>query len=599
VPGILPAMQGPHEFAPRRSGFVAAFLSLLFPGLGHLYLGAYRRGLGWAAPPFLLAALAAGFAIRLDPLQLAGLAVQSWFLDGIFIGNLVLLAYRAAAILDAWMIARRLGGPGFRGRPGTALVGTAMLSIAGLTAVVLVMSVAHVAVARYDRLLASSLNCVFAGASVGCDPSGSHEPGSSGGPGDSVGGTIGPPLETPGGQPGWDGKSRLNVLLIGADEQNGGHNTDTMIVLSIDPATSQVVMFTLPRDTVDVPIPPGPARNAMGPTFGGKINQFWATVRQRPDWYPPIPEVVDGPGYSGLKAILGNLYGLDVKYFVEVNFEGFKKIVDQLSGVTINVQVPVVDDHFPAARGNLQRLYIPAGMQHMTGSEALQYARSRHTSSDFDRGARQQRVLVSLREQTNVGTVLPVIDQLLGVVGSSVRTDVPRELLPQLLQVANGIGARSIRSVIFTPPYYQTEFLNSSRGYIIVPRIERIRTAVRDAFNVDPTFAEQRDAIAEEGAEVWVLNGSGTPGEAADVAAYLDYRGIAATAPNQRPDTTGLSGTTVKAYNGAETAFPLTVAALQSTLNVTVQPVTDPNVHVDFVITTAKSTPDLTPPPVP
>jgi LCP family protein required for cell wall assembly len=593
-------MQGPHEIAPRRSGFVAAFLSLLFPGLGHAYLGAYRRGLGWAAPPFLFAALAGGFVIRLDPLQLAGLAVQDWFLSGVFIVNLVLLGYRAAAILDAWAIAGRMGARGFRDRPGTALAGTAVVSIAGVAAVLLVMSVAHVAVARYDLLLSSSLNCVFADASGNCGPTGSAEPGSSADlPGDSAGGTIGPPIETPPGQASWDGKSRLNILLIGADEQNGGHNTDTMIVLSIDPATSQVVMFTLPRDTVDVPIPAGPARNAMGATFSGKINQFFATVRKRSDWFPPIPGIEDGPGYSGLKAVLGNLYGLDVKYFVEVNFDGFKKVVDTLGGVTINVQIPVVDDHFPASRGNLQRLYIAAGMQHMTGAEALQYARSRHTSSDFDRGARQQRVLVSLREQTNIGTVLPVIDQLAGVLGSSVRTDIPRELVPQLLQVANGIDARSIRSVIFTPPFYQTEFLNSPRGYIIVPRIDRIRAAVRDAFNIDPTFAEQRDAIAEEGAEVWVLNGSGSPGEASDLAAYLEYRGIAATAPNQRPDTTGLSGTTIKAYNGAETTFPLTVAALQDIFGVTVVPATDPNIHADFVVTSAKSTPDLTPPPVP
>jgi hypothetical protein len=86
-------MLAPHESTPRaRSGFVAAFLSLLFPGLGHVYLGAYRRGLGWAAPPFLLAALVAGFAIRMNAFELAGLAVQAWFLDGLFIANHVLLA---------------------------------------------------------------------------------------------------------------------------------------------------------------------------------------------------------------------------------------------------------------------------------------------------------------------------------------------------------------------------------------------------------------------------------------------------------------------------------------------------------------------------
>ena len=60
--------------------------------------------------------------------------------------------------------------------------------------------------------------------------------------------------------PPWDGKERLNILLIGADEQGGGHNTDTLITLSIDPTTGQVAMFSLPRDTVDVPVPPGPAQ---------------------------------------------------------------------------------------------------------------------------------------------------------------------------------------------------------------------------------------------------------------------------------------------------------------------------------------------------
>jgi LCP family protein required for cell wall assembly len=594
-------MLGPHESTPRaRSGFVAAFLSLLFPGLGQAYLGAYRRGLGWAAPPFLLAALAAGFAIRMNTFELAGLAVQAWFLDGLFIANLGLLAYRAAAIVDAWTIARRLGAPAFRLRSAAAVTTTALVSIAGLAAVLLVMSVAHVAVARYDLLLSSTVNCVFADTSSDCGPTTSPEPGSSGEePGESVPGTIGPPVESTAPQAAWDGKSRLNILLIGADEQNGGHNTDTMITVSIDPATNQVVMFTLPRDTVDVPVPAGPARNYYGPTYPGKINAYWAAVSTRTDFYPAIPGIAGGPGYNGLKAVLGNLYGLDIKYFVEVNFEGFKKIVDALGGVTINVQIPVVDDQFPAARGDLQRLYIPAGMQHMDGAAALRYARSRHTSSDFDRGARQQRVLVSLREQMNISTILPAIDALTEAVKGSFTTDMPREIVPLLLQVADHIDARSIRSVIFTPPYYQTEFLNSPRGYIIEPKIDRIRAAVHDAFNVDPGFAEARDAVAEEGAEVWVLNGSNQTGQAATLAAYLDYLGISATAPNQQPDTTGLSGTTIRAYNGAETTFPLTVAALQQAFHAIVVPISDPKVRVDFAVITAQSTPILTPPPVP
>jgi hypothetical protein len=132
-----------------------------------------------------------------------------------------------------------------------------------------------------------------------------------------------------------------------------------------------------------------------------------------------------------------------------------------------------------------------------------------------------------------------------------------------------------------------------------VPQIARIRAAIADAFTIDPGFAEKRDALLEEGAELWVLNGSGQTGEAARLSEYLSYLGLAASAPNQRPDVSGLATTTIRAYNGAETQLPLTLAALQEVFGVTVTPVADPAVRVDFMIITAASTPDLTPPPAP
>src|SRR4051812_14294967 len=154
-----------HEMLPRaRSPFAAAFLSLLFPGLGHAYLGAFRRGLGFAAPPLLLGALVAGFAVRLTPVELAGVALQAWFPILVFIANLIALGYRAFAVVDAWSIARQLSGHGPSGRRGvsgsSAVRAAGMLSIAGLAAVLLVMSGVHVAVARYDLLLSGTANCI-------------------------------------------------------------------------------------------------------------------------------------------------------------------------------------------------------------------------------------------------------------------------------------------------------------------------------------------------------------------------------------------------------------------------------------------------------
>lgn len=595
-------MQPAHEASPRRgSAFTAAFLSLLFPGLGHAYLGAHRRALGFAAPPILFGALVAGIAVRLDVYELAGVAVQTWFIAAVFVANLVALAFRSAAIVDAWRIGRWLeSGVTSARRAGVSSSAMAPLAVAALAAVLLVMSIAHVAVARYDLLLAGTTACIFDPEATGCGPAQTVAPAGSGDPSDAPSATpdpsaVGTPVPAASIPP-WDGRERLNILLIGADEQGGGHNTDTLITLSIDPATNQIAMFQLPRDTVDVPIPDGPARKLFGTVYAGKINSWFLAVRNRPDLYPGTDQT---RGYNGLKAILGELYGIEIRYYVEVNFEGFEQIVDALGGVTVNVQVPVVDDRYPAGGGAVQRVYIASGMQHMSGAEALVYARSRHGSTDFDRGARQQRVLVSLRQQTDIARVLPKLDELASALSASVRTDIPRELLPQLLGLAAQVDTPDIRSYIFAPKVYQTEYLESPRGYIIIPKVDRIRAAVRDAFAADPGIADRREQLGEEDASVYVLNGSGVSGQASGIADYLEYLGIAASAPGQKPDVSGLATTTIRVYNGAEATMPLTVAALEGLFGVTAELVADTSATANIVIVTGKDTPSLTPPPAP
>jgi LCP family protein required for cell wall assembly len=594
----------PEARPPARSAFVAAFLSLLFPGLGHAYAGAYGRALGFAAGPILIVALVAGVALRLPQAELVGLALQSWFLTSVFVLNLLLLGYRLVAIVDAWRVTSFLnawaasGG----GRLGPPRVPVQPVSAAGLLAVVLVMAGGHVAVARYDLVAMHTADCIFDADRTDCEEP-STSPGASADPSDGPTATPGeepstslPPVGseipnvTP---PPWDGTERLNVLLIGADEQGGGHNTDTLIVVSIDPVARQVAMFSLPRDTVDVPIPPGPARNVFGRAYGGKINSLWTNARGRPDAFPGTNRT---RGYNALKSVIGELYQLDIKYYVEVNFEGFVQVVNALGGVTINVQVPVVDNRFPAGDG-LRRVYIPSGVQHMDGAQALMYARSRHTSTDFDRAQRQQRVLLSLREQANISAILPRVDDLAAALRRAVRTDIPREQLPRLLGLADGIDTDRIRSYVFTPPLYGSEIL--SPIYKLVPDVARIRAAVAEAFVVDPAQEERREAVAAEAARVWVLNGTGDRGQAADIAAYLEYLGIPASAPAQRPTQGAGARTRIVVYNGAQERLPETIKALEEIFGVQVTLANDPAARVEIVITTAGSTPELTPPPAP
>jgi hypothetical protein len=88
--------------------------------------------------------------------------------------------------------------------------------------------------------------------------------------------------------PTWDGTTRLNILLVGVDQRpaEGTYNTDTLIVVSIDPVSKQVAMFSLPRDSSDLPLPPGPLANAFGPTYQRRSTRSSPTSRTGPTWCP-------------------------------------------------------------------------------------------------------------------------------------------------------------------------------------------------------------------------------------------------------------------------------------------------------------------------
>ena len=594
-----------------RSAFAASFLSLLFPGLGHAYAGAWERALGFAAAPLLGLSLLAGLALSLR-LELLGIVLQPTVLALILIGDVALLLYRVVAAVDAyrvtaWLNAAETSG----GRLGRPRLQPSLLSISGLAAVLIVMAGGHLAVAYYDLQASDLVSCVFdESGQATCADTGGGVAGTSGQPGASADGADGAGASGPASTavpgvtaapnmtlPPWNGRDRLNILLVGADQRprDNTFNTDTLITVSIDPVTKQVAMFSLPRDTVDVPLPPGPARSVFGTAYAGKINSLWTQAKARPDLWPGTDRQ---RGYEALKQTLGYLYGLDIRWYVAVNFEGFRTVVDTLGGVTVNVQTPVVDDRFPGDSGRLTRIYIPAGIQHMNGSQALAYARSRHGSTDFDRGQRQQRVLLSLKEQADYGRLIARLPDLVAALKTAVKTDIPVGQLPQLLQLASSVDSASIRSYVFAPPLYGTEGYPDGI-YKLEPNVDRIRATVNEAFQVDPAREADREKVSAENATAWVLNGSGERGQASRIAAYLAFQGLNVSAPNQKPDSQGLSATRIAVYNGAETRFPATIKLLEAVFGRQVVPVTDPAVRVDIIITTARNTPDLTPPPAP
>ncbi len=587
-------MTRPQEPRRRaRSSFTAAFLSLLFPGLGHAYAGAWYRALGFAAAPFLLLALVLGL-VATYRLELVGVVLQPPVLVAILVGNLLALLYRVVAAVDAYRVVAFLNRwDEGAGRLGPSRSVLAPISIAGLLGVLLVMSGAHAAVAYYDLQALDLVQGVFnpigpedatpnpsaSGALRSGSPDATEAPLSTPPPG----ATAAP--AGPSAQP-WDGKGRLNVLLIGTDRRpgEGAYNTDTLIVASVDPASGQVAMFSLPRDTTGIPLV-GPARSFFGTTWNRKINALFQQARARPDIFPGGKL----SGYQALKDTLGGLYGMQIQYFVEVDFGGFTQVVDALGGVTINVQLPVVDDYYPGDDGAL-RVYIPTGVRHMTGAEALVYARSRHGSSDFDRAARQQRVILSLRQQADFVTLLQRLPELVKSTKNAVRTDFPVDRLSQLIDLASRIDTGNVRSFVFTPPRYGTEgYVNGI--YVLQANVPAISQAAANAFSFDPRQEAERRAIAEEGARVWVVTSTGETTRATDLAGYLEYNGFAASAPRGRNPDTVEPATAVIAYNGAETRFPASIAWLEAQFKVKVTPRTDPKAGTDIVVIQGTKTP--------
>ena len=549
---MVPVMSQPNE-TPRRSAFAAAVFSLLVPGFGHLYLRQWRTALIFLAPPTLLLALVGGIVAADGLPGLVGLLITPFGLSAAGILNILLAVWRGAAAADAWRGA-------LRRESGLRAIGT---SFAGLAVSLVAALSIHLILGGYVAT-ASEL----------------------------VGGIFSSGTETPGATPAprWDGKERLNVLLVGIDQRGSStsFNTDTLIVASVDPVNGTVTMFSIPRDTVDFPVPAS-AQRLYGTTYGNKINSYYASASRHPDVFP------DGP-MPALREMLGNFYGMTIDYSLMVNFTGFQEIVDALDGVRVTARNPVTDDSYPIGGGRYARIHMLAGVHAMDGAEALIFARSRHGSSDFDRAARQQQVISAIRAQSDMAAITRNLPSLAAALKDSLKSDFPQQDLPLLLDLIAQIDAGSIRSLVFTPPTYQTVG-SDSRGYIITPDVAKIRAAVLQAFTAQPTKEEREaDAIAREAARIWVLNGTGRKGEAGVLATALSRAGLDASAPTAiTPGEIGLLKTRFIVYNGAEQRMPVSLALLEKLLGLKATLIDDATVTVDVEIITGADVPTITP----
>ncbi len=624
---------------PRRSAFAAAFLSFIFPGLGHAYLGRWLRALMWAALPIIGIAAVAGLGLSFSRDDIIELVADPDFLNALLVFLVFDLLYRLAAVIDAYRLARdrTIGN-----------ASTRILSTAGLLALMVVLVGSHIAIARPVLFATDLYAAIEQNAGDESEVLSAEELVKQGGdefvliteeltqqekrdrdaardPGATAKPTRKPTAEPTAAAteaptepdatdepdaPEWDGTDRLNILLIGQDGGRQGINdasllTDTMITISVDPTTGRLAFISLPRDASNIPLPKDwAAYRALGGKWNNKINTLYVTARSRPDLFPGNDKQ---RGYRALMGALGELYGLDIKYYMAVDLNSFRSVVNTLGGVVVDVQLPVMDTTYSASdgRGKL-KLYVPPGIRKMNGQDALAYARSRHGSSDFDRSARQQRVITSVRAQTDIDSMLEpgVLTELIKNLQKDVKTNIPPKLVPKMMTLAQDLDIDSRENLVLSSgKYVETCYPCGSSGlWMLKAKPATIKADVKNVFSTSKAKQRSINRVRDEEAVVYVLNGQGGRNtKAINIASNLGGKGMDAIVPpvnDGKAESSDFSGTVIRVYNGADEAMPQTFKKLKGTLKDkkrSVEFIDDENAQADFIIVVGSKTQALKP----
>jgi LCP family protein required for cell wall assembly len=408
----------------RRSPSIAAFLSFLWPGLGHWYTRRDRAAVLFALP-FLGVVLVIAFQSTGGLSGLAALLISPSSALTVCILIVLLGVWREVAVIDSAMAIRPRGA----WRRGRSLIVVTVVSLVILATHAWAGSVAW---AFYDNG-----SRIFVGAegpdAIAAAPTATPGPGHT----DSNTDYAVPPFATPATL-----ASRVNILLTSVDstEERATAVNDTLIVASIDPVTRAVALIGFPRDISNFPL-------VGGGTFPGKINSYMTYVANHPADFKDKPLVE-------LAKELSFLVGAQIHYYAALDLAGFRTMIDAAGGVTVTNDQAIDDPIYVWPDGH-HGFTLSAGTHTLDGGQALAYVRSRDTPGDteLNRAHRQQDVLLALARKLATPAMLPKIPQLVGLAGNTLRTNFPSDRVSEMLTLAEGIDTASVTQVVLGPPY--------------------------------------------------------------------------------------------------------------------------------------------------
>ena len=255
--------------------------------------------------------------------------------------------------------------------------------------------------------------------------------------------------------PTWDGADRLTIALLGSDAgfDRRGVRTDTIIVLSIDVAGGDAAAFNVPRNWHYVTFPEGtPAAEQWPDGYPGIVNEIYGLGLRFPEAFPNGD---DTAGHA-IKSALAQLTGLDIQYYVLIGMVGFVEVIDLFGGIDVHVTESINDRIKPIVPdGPHIDIVVEPGDYHFDGLAALGYVRSRTKSTDWHRMTRQRCVIEALIDQVPSMEIVRNYVALADIITDHINTDIPRDRLDELIDLADRLDTSRIVTVNFIPPEFQ------------------------------------------------------------------------------------------------------------------------------------------------
>jgi len=237
-----------------------------------------------------------------------------------------------------------------------------------------------------------------------------------------------------------DAYGQTNVLLLGNGDSthDGTDLIDSIILASLDRKTESIALLSLPRDLYFL------RTDDMG---AGRLNSLY-----RDEKYALKRKGLDERDAS-MKALrtlakeISTALSIDVHHVVKADFTGFIAAIDAMGGIPVDIPADITDPSFPGPAYTTETFSIQKGRQTLDGQTALKYARSRSTTSDFDRSERQQLLLEALGQRMRETGLLTKPNKLLAlfnIVNKHIETTLSLRELLTLAKIGKGFRSPSM-----------------------------------------------------------------------------------------------------------------------------------------------------------